>query len=89
MHLQKQLKGVSIETSTYLGSLQKFEGAAGEFIGALGSQQLLPPSPVKLKCNVPFNIIFSGRGIGEWTLKVFRLSLQMFPEAGLTSTLFV
>ena len=63
MHLQKQLKGVSIETNKSLGSLQKFEGAAGEFIGALGSQQPIPPSPVKLKCNVPFNINFSGRGM--------------------------
>ena len=31
------LKVLCIETSTFLGSLQKFEGAAGEFKGALGS----------------------------------------------------
>ena len=34
-----------IETSTSLGSLQKFEGAAGEFMGALGSRHPLISSP--------------------------------------------
>ena len=34
-----------IETSTSLGDLQKFEGAAGEFKGALGSQHPLILSP--------------------------------------------
>ena len=34
-----------IETSTFLGSLQKFEGADGEFKGALGSRHSLISSP--------------------------------------------
>ena len=34
-----------IETSTFLGSLQKFEGAAGEFKGALCSRHPLISSP--------------------------------------------
>ena len=34
-----------IETSTYLGSLQKFEGDAGEFKGALGSRHPIISSP--------------------------------------------
>ena len=34
-----------IETSTPLGSLQKFEGAAGGFKGALGSRHPLISSP--------------------------------------------
>ena len=34
-----------IETSTYLGYLHKFEGAAGEFKGAPGSQHPLILSP--------------------------------------------
>ena len=39
------LKVLYIETSMPLGSLQKFEGAAGEFKGALGSQLQLISSP--------------------------------------------
>ena len=35
-----------VETSTSLGSLQKFEGAAGEFKGAHGSRHPLISSPV-------------------------------------------
>ena len=34
-----------IETSAFLGSLQKFDGVAGEFKGALGSQLTLISSP--------------------------------------------
>ena len=34
-----------IETSTTFGSLQKFEGAAGEFKGALGSRLPLISNP--------------------------------------------
>ena len=41
MHLQKlDLKVFNIETSTSLGSLHKYEGAA-EFMGALGSRHPL------------------------------------------------
>ena len=39
-------KALCIETSTFFGSLQKFEGAAGEFKGALGSWHPLISSPV-------------------------------------------
>ena len=39
------LEMLCIETSTSLGSLQKFEGAAGEFKGALGSWHPLISSP--------------------------------------------
>ena len=39
------LKVLYIETSTSLGSLQKFEGAAGEFKGAVGSGHPLISSP--------------------------------------------
>ena len=39
------LKVLCIENSTYLGSLQKFEGAAEEFKGALGSWHPLISSP--------------------------------------------
>ena len=35
-----------IETNTFLGSLQEFEGAAGEFKGALGFRLPLISSPV-------------------------------------------
>ena len=34
---KSHLRVLCIETSTSLGSLQKFEGATGEFKGALGS----------------------------------------------------
>ena len=49
LHLQifkSYLKMFCIETSSSLGSLQKFEGAAGEFKGALGSPHPLISSPV-------------------------------------------
>ena len=49
MHLQKLPKGVCIETSTSLGSLQKFAGAAGEFKEALGSRHPLVSSPAFTK----------------------------------------
>ena len=42
---QSYLKVLRIETSTTLGSLQKFEGAAGEFKGALCSWHPLISSP--------------------------------------------
>ena len=42
---KKYLKALCIETSSFLGSLQKFEGAAGEFRGALGSWHPLISSP--------------------------------------------
>ena len=35
--LESHFQMLCIETSTFLGSLQKFEGAAGEFKGALGT----------------------------------------------------
>ena len=43
------LKVLCTEISTSLGSLQKFEGAPGEFKGALGSRHPLISSPV-LSC---------------------------------------
>ena len=45
LHLLKLLEVLGIETSTSLGSLQKFEGATGEFKGALGSCLQLISSP--------------------------------------------
>ena len=42
------LKVLRIETSTSLGSLQKFEGAAGQFKEVLGSWHPLISSPVTL-----------------------------------------
>ena len=44
-------KVLCIGTSTSLGSLQKFEGAPGEFKGALGSWHTLIWSPVK-QCSI-------------------------------------
>ena len=38
-----------ISYSTPLGSLQRFEGATGEFKGALGSRLQIISSPVKVK----------------------------------------
>ena len=42
---KSHLQVLYIETSTFLGSLQKFEGAAGEFKGALSSRHPLNSSP--------------------------------------------
>ena len=42
---------VYIETSTSLGSLQKFEGAAGEFKGALGYRHQGPQKPEGSRCS--------------------------------------
>ena len=42
---KSHLQMLCIETSTFLGSLQKSEGAAGEFKGALGSRHPLISSP--------------------------------------------
>ena len=42
---KSHLQVLCIETSTFLGSLQKFEGAAGEFKGALGCWHSLISSP--------------------------------------------
>ena len=42
---KRHFQVLCIETSTFLGSLQKFEGAAGEFKGALGSRHPLISSP--------------------------------------------
>ena len=50
------LKVLCIETSTSLGSMQKFDGAAGEFKGALGSRLQLISSSVTLKSD--YKLIF-------------------------------
>ena len=42
---KSHLQVLCIETSTFLGSLLKFEGAAGEFKGALGCRHPLTSSP--------------------------------------------
>ena len=42
---KSHLQVLCIETSTFLGSLQKFEGAAGEFKGDLGCWHPLISSP--------------------------------------------
>ena len=42
------LKVLCIETNTLVGSLQKFEGAAVEFKGALGSRHFLISSPERV-----------------------------------------
>ena len=47
------LKVLIIETSTSLGSLQKFEGAAGELKGALSSWLQLISSPA-YACQLPY-----------------------------------
>ena len=46
------IKILCISNSTYLGSLQKFEGAAGAFNGALGSWHPLISSPVNCECAI-------------------------------------
>ena len=48
-------KVLCIETSMYLGPLKKFEGAAGEFKGALDSQILLISSPALIINNDQIN----------------------------------
>ena len=67
LHLQKLAKGVLyLETSTSLGSLQKFEGDTGEFKGALGSWHSLILTPVS-GCHLDTpNLInhHSGRALG-------------------------
>ena len=45
---KSHLQVLCIETSTFLGSLQIFEGAAGEFKGALGSPHPLISSPARV-----------------------------------------
>ena len=56
---KSHLKVLCIETSTSLGYLQKFEGAVGEFKGALGSRHPLISSPVRQPRNLGLEKLYA------------------------------